>query len=109
MKHNYKINRQGCSESPLLEILYNKGKCIAKIKYAEKDGLWAYGYSFSMATHYGGSGACFCERRKQYPNKEAARKVAIKEAIKFFSAYPEECKNVLLALKKLEAPQLSLF
>lgn len=112
----YQINEHGVCINPDTETIFNDGKFFAKIHLAQNKGLWAYGYYFGIkGTGVGcftSSGLpAFGKYRDKFQSPDQARQAAIKIGIKAFERAVDRFPvgRVIDALKRAQAPQLSLF
>lgn len=113
----YEINEHGVCENFDTEVIYQHGRIIAKIYFAQKDGAWAYGYDFQIkgggtGCFHAGSWPVFSKYRPKFNSHNEAREEAIKLGIEYFrnASNFHNVIDVVAALKNAITPkQLSLF
>lgn len=96
---NFEFNEIGVCQNPIVETIFDNKKNIVKIKLAESDGKWLYGYSFSYDNYNGGGGVapCLSENRKQYDTKAEAREEALNQMLTVYTKdkYSEVRKAIM--------------
>jgi len=84
---NFEFNEIGVCQNPEVETIFDNKKHIVRIKLAESDGKWLYGYSFSYDNNTGGGGIapCFSEYRKHYETRTEAREEALNQMLTVYT------------------------
>jgi len=83
-----------------VETIFESKKHIVKIKLAELEGEWTYGYSFMYDNYMGGGGVSpsFDKNRKKFKSRIEAREEALVQMLSVFKnpKYVEVKKTIML-------------